>query len=701
MSLRRFLIIAPAVVSLILLVSYFGVPTYEEQTRGNPQRLVQFITASSGDASMLNPILSADSASSQIEGLIFEGLIDRDENLQFRGRVAKNWKIYEHAYFYVSPETATVRWGKLDAAALLVNLRKILNSDNPLWRHITAIDLLPAETITRIQQVKVGDVDRSVTLKATAPPRIRIDLDRVDQMLFINLADILGANYFDSFDPAAHVTADPGIPSDRLAAFAKEMLPAIAHNPVIDFFLRPGVKFHDGYPVRASDVKFTYEAIMNPKNLSPRIPDYEPVKDVQVIDPLTVRITYKRLYSPAIGTWGMGILPAHLLDARALAQEAERTGQNPADFTMRQSRFSRHPIGCGPFVFTEWKSDQHIRLKRFEDYWEGPANYTQYAMRIIPDPLTQEMEFYAGTVDDYNVLPHQVARLSQDSRFQHFSGASFGYTYIGYNMRRPPFDDVRVRRALGMAIDTQKIIDYVLYGQGESITGPFVKQTDYYNHAIAPLPFDPEGALKLLAEAGYTPGKDGYLQKNGKRLAFTLITNNGNPLRKAILAIAQDAWKKLGIQVETDLLEWSVFIQKRVNQLDFDALILGWSMGIEPDLFQIWHSSQSGKFQLNFVGFSNPEADDLIIKIRQEYDHQRQVAYCHRLHEIIARAQPYTFLYVGRWTALLDKRIVRKVTTADGQVVYKPIVPTKTGGYTYHFNQWIKLPQAPVFAEKG
>jgi ABC-type transport system substrate-binding protein len=80
---------------------------------------------------------------------------------------------------------------------------------------------------------------------------------------------------------------------------------------------------------------------------------------------------------------------------------------------MRQSRFSRHPVGCGPFVFQAWKSDQHIRLKRFDGYWEGPANYREYVMRIIPDSLTQEMEFYAGTMDDYNVLPHQVARLSQ------------------------------------------------------------------------------------------------------------------------------------------------------------------------------------------------------------------------------------------------------------------------------------------------
>jgi ABC-type transport system substrate-binding protein len=422
---------------------------------------------------------------------------------------------------------------------------------------------------------------------------------------------------------------------------------------------------------------------------------------VDVIDPLTVRIIYKRLYSPAFGTWGMGILPAHLLNDEALANEAAQTGQNPDKFTMRQSRFSRHPIGCGPFVFQEWKSDQYISMKRFEGYWEGAPNYQEFVMRIIPDPLTQEMEFYAGTVDDYSVQPHQVARLGQDDRYQNFSGTAFGYSYIGYNLRREPFNDARVRRALGMAIDSQKIIDYVLYGQGENITGPFVKQTDFYNQAIPPLPYDPEGALQLLKEVGWQRGSDGYLQKNGKRLAFTLITNNGNPLRKAILAIAQDAWKKIGIQVETDLLEWSVFIQKRVNQLDFDALILGWSMGIDPDLFQIWHSSQSGPFQLNFVGFSNPEADDLIIKIRQEYDHDRQVAFCHRLHEIIAAEQPYTFLYVSRWTALLDKRIVRTITGSDGKKSYKPIVPTKTGGYTFHFNQWIKLNQPPVFSADG
>ena len=231
-----------------------------------------------------------------------------------------------------------------------------------------------------------------------------------------------------------------------------------------------------------------------------------------------------------------------------------------------------------------------------------------------------------------------------------------------------------------------------------SFTGPFVKQTDYYNHDIEPISYDPQSAIQLLAEAGWQRNQQGWLEKDGQKLQFTLITNSGNDIRKAILAIAQDAWKQIGIDVRTDLIEWSVFIQERVNKLDFDALVLGWSMGIDPDLYQIWHSSQTGPHQLNFVGFKNKAADDLIIKIRQEYNYDQQVKYCHRLHEIIAQEQPYTFLYVGKWTAILDKRIVIKDVDDTGNVVYQKIRPTKTGNYAFYFNKWVKLAQVPELA---
>ncbi len=711
MTIRRILIFTPIFVILFLLQSYIWVPTYEQQTRGNPNRLIEYITASIGDASILNPILSADSASSDINSKVFEALIDRDEELRFRGRLATSWEIYEKAFFYVNENATTPGIGKVGAEEVVDLIKRATSGNFPTNPELKAsldnireISIIPAREFLVTRQEKGAKPNQEATdvkIRVLAPARIKLILRSVDQDLFHELSNILGKDYFTSFNGEDYLSVDQEFAEEKRVQYAKEILPSTEHNPILVFNLRPNVKFHDGHILDAHDVKFTYEAIMNPKNLSPRVADYEPVKEVEIVDPLTVRIVYKRLYSPAFGTWGMGILPEHLLNDEALRDEAIRVGKDPEKFSMRQSSFNRHPIGCGPFVFQEWKSDQYITLDRFEDYWEGPPNYKRYIYRIIPDLLTQEMEFYAGTVDSYGVQPHQVQRLKNDPKYRSFSGLSFGYTYIGYNMRREPFNDRRVRRALGMAIDVDKIIKYVLHGQGERITGPFVKQTDYYDLGIEPGSYDPEGALKLLEEAGWRRNKEGWLERDGKQFQFTLITNSGNDLRKAILTIAQDGWKQIGIDVRTDILEWAVFIQERVDKADFDALILGWAMGIEPDLYQIWHSSQTNSYQLNFVGFKNKEADDLIIRIRQEYDHDKQVEYCHQLHEIIAREQPYTFLYVGKWTAVLDKKIVIKEVDADGIARYKKITPTKTGNFTFYFNKWIKLPEAPSFALDG
>ena len=708
MTTKRFLILAPLVLSLILLQSYFWVPTYEEQAKGNPQRLTQYINASIGDAAILNPILSADSASSEITDKVFEGLIDRDEELRFRGRLATSWDIFEEAFFYVNAAASIPGLDQASPQAIIDLIQAARNQTAPYSEalrqtldNIVAVSLVPARTERMSEQVRDPADDQKtqkIDITLSAPARIKLELKTVDQDLFVNLSQILGKDYFYSFDGAQYLVTTPKVETDLLNALAKKFLPAVEHNPIIEFQLRPNVKFHDGHTFDAHDVKFTYDAIMDPRNLSPRVSSYEPVKQVLVIDPLTVQIVYKRLYSPAIGSWAMGILPEHLLNDAALKKEALKLAKDPTSFSMRQSGFNRQPIGCGPFVFREWVSDQYIILDRFDDYWEGPPHYEKYVFRVIPDPLTQEMEFYAGTIDSYGVEPHQVKRLKDDPNFQSFSGTSMGFSYIGYNLRRKPFDDRRVRQALSMAIDVNKIIEFVLYNQGERITGPFPKQTDFYNPHIAPVPYDPQGALKLLAEAGWTRNDQGWLEKDGQRLQFKLITNNGNDIRKAILAIAQDSWKQIGIDVRTDLVEWAVFIQERVNKLDFDALVLGWSMPLDPDLYQIWHSSQTGYNQLNFVGFKNNQADDLIIKIRQEYNHAQLVEYCHRLHAIIAHEQPYTFLFVSRWTAILDKRIVIKAFDNSANIVYRKIKPTRTGSYTFHFNQWIKLAQTPEFA---
>jgi ABC-type transport system substrate-binding protein len=687
-SRRLLLLVAPTVVALFLLQSYFWVPTFDDQARGDPRRLTRYISGSIGDAAILNPTLSADSGSSEINNLVFEGLIDRDADLSFRGRVAESWRVYEEAYLTADP---SLRLGD-GAAATPETLRGRIQAaaaGGSLGR-IEAIEILPAGT----EQVQVPDpaappargaAPPTVAVTVRRPARLRMTLPAVDQDVFAKLDRVLGG-YVGRLDPARYVEGPPAV----VKAHAEALAPATEHNPVIVFTLRRGVRFHDGRELTARDVRFTYDTIMDPRNVSPRVSDFEPVKTVEPTGSHEVRIVYKRLFQPGFETWQMGILPEHLLDREALRREAQALGRDPEKYTVRDARFSRDPIGSGPFRFREWRTDEYVRLARFDGYWEGPARFEEYYMRVLPDPLTLEMTFYAGTTDTYGAQSHQVDRLRKDPRFRSFQGLTLGYTYIGYNMRRPPFDDVRVRRALGMAIDVREIIDFVLYGQAARTTGPFPQQTEYYDPAVEPLPYDPAGALTLLEEAGYRKNAAGWLEKDGKPLRFTIITNHGNETRKAIMTIAQSAWRRLGVQVEALTLEWAVFIKEKVNKFDFDAVVLGWAMGLDPDIYQIFHSSQAGEFQLNFVGYKNPAADDLIVRIRQEYDHARQVAMARELHRLVATDQPYTFLYVGRWTALLDRKIVRIVGERNGAPVYAPIVPTKLGTFTFHFNQWIK-----------
>ena len=678
------------------------VPVQVARSQATPARLEEFVTASIGDAQILNPVLNADSASSSICHKLFEGLIDRDKDLNWRGRLATHWKTNEKAYFVVDPQAK--RTPEQLARLIRAEIAKRKDDDTPLGRclrNIQAVRIEPAQTLTHRVTEKVPDefgAQRQVTVTVTVrrPPRIELTLREIDQDLFTSLGEVVGKTYFSAFDAAPHVRISPEDHAKHAAKHAKRFLPATEHNPVITFHLRKGVKFHDGHEFDSGDVKFTYDTIIDRKNRSPRVPDYEPVKSVEAPDKRTVRVVYKRLFSPGFATWSMGILPEHLLNERALRFEAALRRIPFKDFSMRHSRFNEMPIGCGPFRFGEWKHGRHIRLDRFEDYWEGAPEFKRRVLRCIPDGRKQREEFLAGALDSYVCRPDEVAELNKGDRFQRFSALSYGYTYIGYNVRREPFNDRRVRRALGMAIDVEAIIKQAAQGQGERITGPFIIQTDFYDKSIKPLPYDPKGALALLAAAGWKRNRNGWLEKGGKKLAFTLMTNTGNDVRKRIGELARESWRKIGADVETRLVEWSVFITRHVDRHDFDAVVLGWSMGIDPDLYQIWHSSQTGQFGLNFVGFKNAQADDLILRIRGEYDRTEQVRLCHRLHRIIADEQPYTFLYVGKWTALLNKRIVVVRRNKAGEVIgYEKIKQAKSGTYGFDFNKWTKLPKLP------
>jgi ABC-type transport system substrate-binding protein len=701
LAIRRALIVAPLLLVALLLQSWLWVPSYENQTRGNPERVAKFIEGSIGDAHFLNPVLSDEQTGSEIGSLVFDTLLDLDENLELRGKIAERWELFETAYLLVRPEARLPDGAPASAARLRERVERALGAD------ARSVRVLPAEERTLRLEVLLpgapGAPPRpaAADVRVRAPERISIELARVLPHLDRQLEPVLGPGYLAGFAAERFVDLPPGPAAAMLRPELPALLPALEHNPVLVFHLRPGVRFHDGHELDAADVRFTYDAFMDPRNVSPRSSDFEPVKAIEVVDARTVRVVYKRLFSPAVYVWSSyGILPEHLLDAPAMAREMDRRGIAGAArerFGMRESGFSRAPVGSGPFRFVEWKSDDLIRLRRFDDYFEGPAQYRDFTLRIVPDLLTQELEFRSGALDLFSVQPHQAARYRRDPRYRAFSAVQFGYSYIGYNARQEPFRDPDVRRALGMAIDVDQIIRFVLYGEGERVSGPFAINTEWYDRSLAPLPYDPEAALRLLESKGWRRGADGILEKDGRRFEFTLITNNGNPQRKAIATIAQDAWRKIGIDCRVQLFEWAVFLKDFVNTGRFDAVVLGWSTGIDPDLFQILHSSQTGPQQLNFTGYASPEADALIEEIRLEYDRARLVELAHRLHRRVAADQPYTFLFAGRGTTVVDRKIVMVEPDPAGDEHIVPLRPAPTGQLTYWFTRWKKLDYTPDF----
>ena len=275
MSTKRLLIAIPVVLLAFLLQSYFWVPSYEKQTVGNPQRLTEFITSSIGDASLLNPILNADSSSSTIVGYVFEGLLDYDENLHYRGRLATGWEIFEEAYFRVRDDSPIEGLEDARPEALIERIENAY----PEAENIRSIEVVrdpPKDVRAPVPGKKAGEEGAEIEVRIAPPPRIKVTLNKVDQDFFEKLKPILGEGYFDGFDPVKYCEFPKGVPEETRADIAENLLPAVEHNPIILFHLRKGVRFHDGVPFTAKDVKFTYEAIVNPRNLSPRIPDYEP-----------------------------------------------------------------------------------------------------------------------------------------------------------------------------------------------------------------------------------------------------------------------------------------------------------------------------------------------------------------------------------------------------------------------------------------
>jgi peptide/nickel transport system substrate-binding protein len=404
---------------------------------------------------------------------------------------------------------------------------------------------------------------------------------------------------------------------------------------VITFRLKKGVTWHDGRPFTAQDVLFTYQVTIDPKTPTAYSGDFLKVKKAEVLDDFTFRVTYDKPFAPALMSWGSAILPKHLLAGK--------------DITA--SPLARHPIGTGPYMFKEWVPGQKIVLISNPDYFEGRPYIDGNIMRIIPDTATMFLELRANGIDRMNLTPLQYTRQTENNLFRNsynkYRYLSFSYTYLGYNLVNPLFSDKRVRQAIAYGINKDEIIQGILLGLGKAATGPYKLGTWVYNPNVKTYSYDPRKARELLAEAGWkdTNG-DGILEKDGQPFVFEIITNQGNDIRAKCAEIIQRHLAELGIKVKIRVLEWAAFVNDFINKRRFDATILGWTIPLDPDIYDVWHSSKTGVQELNFISYKNEEVDTLIEKGRGTFDQQERKKYYDRIQEILAEEQPYTFLYV-------------------------------------------------------
>ena len=403
----------------------------------------------------------------------------------------------------------------------------------------------------------------------------------------------------------------------------------------ITFHLRKGVTWHDGRPFTSDDVMFTYRRMIDPNTPTAYAEDFRQVTRAGAPDPHTFVVEYGKPFAPALASWGMHILPKHLLE------------QYP---DISRSPLNKKPVGTGPFRFVEWKTGEKTVFEANPDYFEGRPYLSRVITRVIPDPATMFLELKSGGIDMMGLTPLQYTRQTETEEFRmsfrKYRYLSFGYTYLGFRLSHPLFSDRRVRQAFASAIHKQQIIDGVLFGLGQEATGPYKPGTWACNPGVKRYPYDPERAKSLLAEAGWKDeDKDGVLEKEGRKFAFTVLTNAGNESRAKTAAIIQQNLAAVGIRMEIRTLEWAAFINEFVDKRKFDAVILGWSISQDPDQYDIWSSKKTGPKELNFVGFTHDEVDRLLEEGRRTFDLEKRKKAYFRIQEILAEEQPYVFLY--------------------------------------------------------
>jgi peptide/nickel transport system substrate-binding protein len=421
-----------------------------------------------------------------------------------------------------------------------------------------------------------------------------------------------------------------------------ELVPCLAESWEISedhltyvFHLKKGVHWQDGHPFTARDVLFSFERIRDPKVDSAHLRNYyQDIQNLEIHDDQTIRYTYRIPYFRALEfCGGIPIVPAHVFS------EGD-------DFN--NHLIGRSPVGNGPYRLMRWETGREIVLVRNEAYWGKRPHFDRIVLKIITDATAAFQVLKKGGLDHMSLRPIQWVRQTQSKRFnENYRKLKYytpSYTYIGWNQRKPIFSDRRIRLAMTLMMDRETILKKILFGLGTVVSGSFYVNSPDYDQDLKPHPYDPARAMELLRAAGWEDHDgDGVVDREGVPFRFEFLLSSGSKFGEQVATILQENLKGVGILMDIRKLEWAVFIQ-RIDERDFDACTLGWSLSWESDPYQLWHSSQVEKGS-NYVGFVNEEADRIIEAARREFDPVKRRDLYHRFHEIIHEEQPYTFLF--------------------------------------------------------
>lgn len=426
------------------------------------------------------------------------------------------------------------------------------------------------------------------------------------------------------------------------------------------FHLRHGVHFHDGSEFDAQDVKFSLERAIAPDSSNAQKALLAPISQVDVIDPYTVRLQLNQPTTaiPYVLGWG---------DAVMVGQESAANNAS-------------HPIGTGPFKFSDWRRGDSILLTRNPDYRGAPAIMSEVVFKFISDPAAAFASMKAGDIDAYPnyPAPENVAEFESDPNFKVVIGASEGKVILAINNRQPPFDNLKVRVALSHAIDRQAIIDGAMFGFGELIGSHYTRQSPAYVDLANQYPYDIELAKKLLAEAGYPEGFTATLRLPPRPYA-----------RRAGEVIASQLGQ-VGVQVEIENLEWAQWLDQVFKRHAFDMTIVE---HIEPMDYGIYARDNY------YFGYESDEYKSLYQQSEVAIDPRSKDELLRKIQHKIADDAVNVFLLqsarIGIWKARLNGLWVDTAIPAnvaafayfDGQNIS---VATRVATQS-HSNGWLKI----------